>query len=135
MSRFIYDLQPLKRAKMDSRRNYIRYKDGNKLNCRRENLLFSEQYKDKGRGAQLKKIYNLSEDDYEKIIHEQGNKCCICEEDFSGMSSKEIHVDHIKGTKFVRGILCKFCNVGLGHFRDNASMMIRAAKYIEDNKI
>lgn len=46
-----------------------------------------------------------------------------------------IAIDHDHFTGFVRGLLCKHCNSGLGHFKDDPSAMRRAAQYLEDSRL
>ena len=41
-------------------------------------------------------------------------------------------LDHEHFTGMFRGWLCKNCNVGLGHFRDNPEALEKAAKYLRD---
>lgn len=66
-------------------------------------------YERKGR---LKK-YGLSEEDYERLLAEQGGVCAICEEPPSGRW-KRLAVDHDHETGEVRGLLCITCNTLLG---------------------
>ena len=40
-------------------------------------------------------------------------------------------VDHCHATGAVRGVLCKPCNTGLGHFRDNTESLARAIQYLQ----
>ena len=42
--------------------------------------------------------------------------------------------DHCHRCNFPRGMLCGPCNLGLGHFRDSPTLMLRAAAYIKEWK-
>lgn len=75
--------------------------------------------------------YGLSPEEYLKMYEEQEGKCKICGKELP--DGEYLHVDHIKNTKTVRGLLCRDCNIGLGHFKDNPEVLRKAAKYLEDN--
>lgn len=55
---------------------------------------------------------------------EQQGRCAICDEE------KPLVVDHCHSEKKVRGLLCRECNVGLGHFRDSAEILRSAIAYL-----
>jgi hypothetical protein len=66
------------------------------------------------RKARLKK-FGLTEEDYQRILAEQGGVCAIC----SGPPDtrwKTLAVDHDHVTRKVRGLLCMVCNTMLGRF-------------------
>jgi hypothetical protein len=55
--------------------------------------------------------------------------CEIC-----GAAPKETKrnsIDHCHTTGIVRGLLCDECNKGLGHFKDNPTLLIKAKEYLE----
>lgn len=70
------------------------------------------------------KKYNLSPDEYFKILKKQNLLCAICNEE------KFLVVDHNHKNGEVRGLLCNKCNIGLGHFNDNVSLLNSAIKYV-----
>ena len=91
----------------------------------------------KGRRNTLKKKYGLSKKEFEKIKEVQGDVCAICgkpEEQQRAGKIRELSVDHDHKTGKVRGLLCSKCNIGLGVFRENISILLNAIKYIESNK-
>lgn len=63
---------------------------------------------------------------YETLLAIQNNACAICRRTFK----KTPCIDHCHQTGKVRGILCYSCNIGVGVFLDDASIMERAAAYL-----
>ena len=85
--------------------------------------------------SKLHAKYNITPDDYFKMYDEQKGVCKICstpEPCTSGTKSR-FSVDHNHETGKVRGLLCNLCNRGLGFFYDNANLLRKAAKYLEEN--
>jgi len=60
------------------------------------------------------------------MLAAQEGGCAICG-DAPG-EGRSMHVDHIGDS--LRGILCVRCNKGLGQFKDNPELLLRAAEYI-----
>ena len=75
----------------------------------------------------LWKRYGLTLEGFEELKRKQKGKCMICGRETSG---GVLNVDHQKGTKRVRGLLCWSCNVGLGHFEHDPRRLRRAAAYL-----
>lgn len=82
------------------------------------------------RDLQLKKKYGLGEAEYNGLLREQGGACAICRSEISG-GVGVFHVDHCHATKVVRGLLCMRCNHGLGNFKDDPTLLRKAAEYLE----
>ena len=77
----------------------------------------------------IKSRYGISVEDYERLFLQQDGRCAICLIPFSGKA----HIDHDHETGVVRGLLCRPCNVGLGHFGDSVEGLMRAVAYLERN--
>jgi len=75
--------------------------------------------------------YGISQEDYERMLAEQGGVCAICGGDGKEGRFGMLHVDHCHKTGKVRGILCDSCNLALGKFRDDPKVLRRAAEYVE----
>lgn len=83
----------------------------------------------KQRRAQLRVTYGITTEQYEKLYEKQKGCCAIC-----GLWQEVLGVDHEhgkKGIQYVRGLLCKQCNRGLGIFEDTVEGLIKALKYLE----
>ena len=65
----------------------------------------------------------ISDEDLAKLKAEV-TQCVIC-----GAEEKLV-VDHDHKTGKIRGLLCNHCNRGLGHFRDDPTLLEFAAQYL-----
>ena len=74
--------------------------------------------------------FGFSKAMYDEMLSSQGNACVICKKSFVGMPTTDIHLDHCHSTNQVRGILCLYCNRGIGCFFDNPDALISAAAYV-----
>ena len=75
--------------------------------------------------------YGITLDDYKNILQKQSNCCALCCKSFVGKPRTSIHVDHIHGTKYIRGILCSSCNTGLGKLGDTVEALTKALNYLK----
>lgn len=75
----------------------------------------------------LLKRYNLTLEDYEAMLAEQGGVCAICKQE---PRTAKLQVDHDHETGKVRGLLCVSCNSGLGHLGDDYNRVLLAAEYL-----
>lgn len=76
----------------------------------------------------LVKKYGLTLDQFDALLARQDGRCAICRDESNG---RMWHVDHDHNTGAVRGILCDKCNRGLGHYDEDAALLIKAAEYLE----
>jgi len=75
--------------------------------------------------------YGLTEDEYNKIFDLQDRRCAVCLTDTP--SSKGWQIDHCHASGQVRGILCMYCNTGLGSFSDDIVRLQSAIQYLSVN--
>lgn len=108
-------------------------KDGYRTECKdcnkqlRKNWVTKEQRRDYDR----KYNYGLSKEEFDSMLESQNGVCAIC----SGPASKrDYHVDHDHKTGKVRGILCHYCNLGLGNFKDSEELLTKAIRYLKEFK-
>lgn len=73
--------------------------------------------------------YNLSLEDYRRIVDNQEGLCAICKT--SLYEEARVCVDHCHSTSSVRGLLCYKCNLGLGHFNDDVTILSNAISYLK----
>jgi hypothetical protein len=94
-------------------------------------LELNPDYRYNGGKKDFKK-YGITEADWRWMVATQDSRCAICGTRFEYV--KALAIDHCHKTGAVRGLLCKHCNTGLGHFKDNPSLLKRAISYLERNQ-
>lgn len=107
--------------------------DGRSPECAACNIKVQAAYRTKNpeahrRGSRrwrLKNVYNTTEEQVEQMTADQGGKCAIC--DLEG----PLVIDHDHKTGQVRWMLCRRCNLALGHFDDDPVRIARAAGMLD----
>lgn len=111
----------------------IKYREQNKEKIDKYNHKHYLRYKNRKRILYLRTRYNLSLNEYQKLLKKQNGVCAICKEKeisiFKG-TIRMLAVDHDHRTGKVRGLLCGHCNHGLGNFKDNIKLFKNAIKYL-----
>jgi hypothetical protein len=89
---------------------------------------------DAARRNKLKSQYNLTPEQFTRMLEEQGGCCAICRRPELARTAagkpRELSVDHCHRTERVRGLLCNACNSGLGTFGDDPLRLQNAAHYL-----
>lgn len=101
-----------------------KYEQTTTWNMNNKNRCFDNQRK-----LMLKKQYNLTVEEYNKILESQQHKCAICKRHTSEFK-KKFSVDHNHDNGRIRGLLCYNCNLGIGKFKDDMIWLVEAVKYI-----
>jgi len=78
----------------------------------------------------LKRKYNLTPDQLQKMIDEQNGVCTICKDPKCQSKNKKLCVDHNHKTGRVRGILGQKCNSAIGMVRENPEILKRIIMYL-----
>lgn len=81
------------------------------------------------RRTNLKRRYGITPEEYAAMLAKQKGVCCVCRYAPSSVD-KALVVDHSHKTKRVRGLLCHWCNTGLGLFKDSPKLLRLAALYL-----
>lgn len=102
---------------------------------------WAQENPDKVRSSNLKK-YNITLEQYNEMLINQNNSCAICGSPDPGVGSFAVDHDHsccaerkTSCGKCIRGLLCSNCNNGLGRFKDNFEILLKAAKYLQKKKL
>ena len=85
------------------------------------------------RRAKLHRMYGLTEDQYNLMLVAQDWKCLLCSKQLidKGKREEQPCIDHDHVTGQVRGLLCWCCNAGLGMFKENPEVLLRAIQHIK----
>ena len=106
------------RARMNARTKERRSKDREKHNKQGRFYLYKMQ------GIEI------TEDQFDSLHLSQGGRCAICGEHESNLN-KKMALDHDHSTNKVRGFLCNMCNLGLGKFKDDVTLLQNAIDYLK----
>lgn len=100
--------------------------------------LYSAEYRaqpDKQFEAWLRNLrrYNLTPSSFNELWAAQEGKCAVCDGTLlpRGREKMSACIDHNHETGEVRGLLCRQCNAGIGHFQDSPALMKSAVGYLK----
>jgi hypothetical protein len=93
----------------------------------------SESGKLSSANTKLKRRFGITLEQFNEMYISQNGKCLICDATESALGHR-LAVDHCHITGKIRGLLCKSCNVGIGHLNDSIETLKRAIKYLEKFK-
>jgi hypothetical protein len=98
----------------------------------REDPAYRERRRAYNRSNSRKRLYGLSDTDYEKMLARQGGRCALCRRkpEQTRTPKKSLSVDHSHATRKVRGLLCNNCNSLLGFAGDDANVLVRGASFL-----
>lgn len=96
----------------------------------------AKKYRDKHKVHRryLYKKFGISENEYLEMLEEQNYSCAICgthQDNFKYM----LAIDHNHNTGKVRALLCPNCNQGLGSFKDDINLLVKAIEYLNKHNI
>lgn len=78
-------------------------------------------------------IYKIKPDVAFTMLVSQNNQCKICARPIEFLQTKydrEACIDHDHSTGKVRGILCHWCNTGIGYFQDSPDLLEKSIAYL-----
>ena len=102
---------------------------GTQLTGRQRTWCSPDCQKANAREQRLAAIFNLTPDEYDLILQEQGGGCGICGREPT--VGKRHAVDHDHKTGYVRGLLCYPCNKRVVGAR-TADILVKTAAYVTD---
>lgn len=103
-----------------------------RLNAYRRTRRELPEVKRQLRDGYYRRTYGLSAGEVEVMLDEQHGGCAICRDRPERLAS--MHLDHDHETGQLRGLLCLSCNQGLGKFRDDPALLLRAIVYLRERR-
>ena len=97
----------------------------NRGKTRANNITWRKRNPEKNRENHRKYKYGITSDQYNEMVKNQNNKCAIC-----GIETITPHIDHDHITGRVRGLLCFYCNAGIGYLKEDPIILTNAIKYL-----
>lgn len=88
-----------------------------------------KRYNNFGWPEWIEKTYGITADQWMQMFESQSGVCAICKKECA--SGKRLCVDHNHKTGEIRGLLCRRCNLAIGKFDDDPTIMREAALYLE----
>lgn len=82
------------------------------------------------RNSHLKRNFNITVEDYEKMFEDQNGVCAICGKPEICDRNDNLCIDHDHVTGKIRGLLCNKCNRALGYFLDDPKIILSAYNYL-----
>lgn len=120
-----------------------RQKSGRRPECAecrsiKNKKIYSEslEQRDRVKGKTIKKTYNITIDEYNKMALEQDFKCQICKKESTELDKRynrirKLVIDHDHRTGKIRGLLCGPCNRALGGFSEQMETILGAIAYLD----
>lgn len=84
------------------------------------------------RDGYYRRTYGKSADEVDEMLDAQNGGCAICGAKPERLAS--MHIDHDHEHGHLRGLLCVSCNQGLGQFRDDPALLLRAIVYLRQRR-
>lgn len=88
---------------------------------------YNKTHKRENKNRALIRYHGLTLIEYENMVQNQKGRCAICGE----VPSKRLVVDHDHRTGKIRKLLCDYCNIGLGHVKDNIEILENMIEYLK----
>lgn len=113
------------------RKKYRQSEKGKACTARRA---ASERGRSKNKDVHLKSKYGITLEQFNEMLAQQECKCAICSTPLTvgDPNSRDVAcVDHSHKTGDTRSILCKMCNLILGHADDSIVLLTKCVEYLE----
>ena len=108
-----------------------KYTDEERILRKKEALrLWKQNNPERIKHHELTAAFGIGLEDYNIMFANQNGCCAICGKHQDEMN-KKLHVDHCHTTGKIRGLLCINCNLAIGNFFDNITLLKNAIKYLK----
>ena len=114
------------------------YSEKHLIRERNRKRLYGATHKQRQRDKHLQRTYNITYEQYDRMLTEQNGLCAICgyperHKTPTGII-KPLSVDHDHSSGQLRNLLCADCNHGLGNLKDDPQLCLKAAHYLERHR-
>lgn len=119
------------RCKLCERKAGREYREKNLDACRARKKRYDQSHPEKVNEWSFKarmKRMGLDHEFVLKYIEQHNGVCEICGDK---PSFRKLAVDHCHITSAMRGLLCSTCNTGIGMFKDDTSLLLKAILYLQ----
>lgn len=110
----------------------VREKHNIRNRGKRKKYYADPERKLKYRSEELKRRLGVTHNDYEIMLKDQNGVCKICKRFRIASNKGHMVVDHCHKTGRIRGVLCNWCNRGIGLFEDNLEYLENAKLYLKE---
>ena len=107
-----------------------RFKNLDKFNAAKKR--YELNHPDTYTNSQLKYKFGITLSQFNEMSKQQNDCCLICNKPET--NGNRLSVDHCHKTGKIRGLLCDSCNVGLGRFKDDKTILEQAVKYLASHE-
>lgn len=108
------------------------FKPNKKSKHGRRNICKKCSFKVHQKPHKLKKFYGITPEELKEMFDKQKGCCKVCGKHQTELDTN-LCVDHCHTTGKVRGLLCKNCNLMLGHALDNQDILLKGILYLKEN--
>lgn len=90
---------------------------------------------EKYRKANKCRKYGLTSEQHRQMLEACNGRCPCCKVPFSKLWESVPSVDHCHRTGVVRGIICRRCNLVIGHADDSPAILKNCLRYLEKSRV
>jgi hypothetical protein len=91
-------------------------------------LSYTQYNRGKGLDTYYRRVYGITEKEYNSFLIVQNNVCAVCGK--KNMGDRRLSVDHDHRTGKIRGLLCVKCNSVLGMVDDDILLLTNMIGYL-----
>lgn len=84
-----------------------------------------QRARDASSRSRKRRMYGIDDDELDVLLGV--TECYVCG------SGDDLCIDHSHTTGEVRKVLCRYCNLTLGHAKDNPELLRKLADYLEEH--
>jgi hypothetical protein len=77
--------------------------------------------------------YGVTVDQLREFLDKHDGRCDVCRDEL-GPNSKDRHLDHCHDRGKLRGLLCRWCNLALGHAKDDIARLEALLAYLRKHQ-